>query len=138
VHGKGNVFSEMQVSDTDVELPNGCTGEEYLQHLAHWLPFLFSTLQPQLVFFQAGVDVLKTDRLGKLALTRKDIRRRNSMVYQAAYANKAAMVVTMGGGYPTDLDESSVAYLDTIDAHVDVYHQAITSYGEGRCHSDTE
>jgi len=132
MHCKSNLFSELQVSDVDVELPAGCTGEEYLRHLARWLPFLFETLQPQLVFYQAGVDVLESDRLGRMALSRQDIRARNAMVYKAVYDSKAALVVTMGGGYPTDLDPSSASYLDTIDAHVDVYHQLPLTHAEKR------
>ncbi len=125
MHCKSNVFSELQVSDVDVELNADCSGEEYLQKLDYWLPFLFETLQPQLVFFQAGVDVLATDRLGRLGLTRDDVRKRNATVYRAAFEHNSSLVVTMGGGYPRDLNPSSDEYMDTIGAHVDVYEQLV-------------
>ena len=44
--------------------------DEYNEKIAEWLPFLFDTYNPALVFFQAGVDALKEDSFGRLGMTR--------------------------------------------------------------------
>jgi hypothetical protein len=44
---------------------------------------------------QAGVDVLESDRLGQLKLTREGLRRRNAMVYRAALEANKRLVITV-------------------------------------------
>ena len=83
MHCSGNYFSTKQVSDKDVEVESGAQDEAYLGILQAWLPYLTKTIQPDLVFFQAGVDVHKDDRLGKLKLSRAGVSKRNHMVYAA-------------------------------------------------------
>ena len=46
-------------SDLDVEVEEGSGDEAYLRALDEWLPHLTATLQPDLVFFQGGVDIHK-------------------------------------------------------------------------------
>jgi acetoin utilization deacetylase AcuC-like enzyme len=81
--------------------------------------------QPDLVFYQAGVDVLGKDRLGKLSLSQEGLAARNNLVYDAVHKAGAKLVVTMGGGYPTDLDPDSHSYKNVIQAHVNVYKDCI-------------
>eukprot|EP01032_Pedospumella_encystans_P027874 gene27874-31489_t len=63
MHCKDNYFSKKEHSNIDVEVEAGCQDEEYLAKLNLWLPILFEKVQPQLVFFQAGVDIYEGDRL---------------------------------------------------------------------------
>ncbi|KAF6004815.1 hypothetical protein F1559_002328 [Cyanidiococcus yangmingshanensis] len=73
---------------------------------------------PDLVFFQAGVDALLEDRLGRLALTRAGLQRRNNMVFDyVLHKSDAGIVVCMGGGYADPITKS-------VDAHADVYIDA--------------
>lgn len=74
-------MQEGKKSDVDVDLPNGISDAEYLAQLKSWLtPFLMDVVKPQLVFYQAGVDISEHDRLGKLKITREGLRRRNELV----------------------------------------------------------
>eukprot|EP00977_Amphora_coffeiformis_P028035 scaffold34685_cov183-Amphora_coffeaeformis.AAC.15 len=96
-----NSFSPKEVSDLDIELPVDCRDETYLLTLKHWL----SRIQQEagefdLVFFQAGVDGLADDRLGRMALTAQGLARRNEMVYDFCLQQNLPLVITMGGGYP--------------------------------------
>ena len=116
IHCSANYFSEKQDSDLDIELPAGCTDETYLMTLHHWLQRLKRDVNCDLIFFQAGVDVLETDRLGRLALTPDGVRRRNEMVYKFAKDANVPLIITMGGGYPKGGDWPSV-----VKAHADVY-----------------
>lgn len=134
VHCRSNYFSKKESSDLDVELPSGCTDETYLSTLSHWLrqieqhPFDDSDLLDQkpfdFIFYQAGVDIHKDDRLGRLSITQEGISRRNKMVYEFAHRMKCPLIICMGGGYPKD-DWSPI-----IGAHTSVYveaHQYLSS-----------
>lgn len=61
-------------------------------------------MQPDLIYYQAGVDPLYCDRLGHLKLTHEGLRKRNTMVYDAAMDRCIRTVVCMGGGYPSVSD----------------------------------
>jgi acetoin utilization deacetylase AcuC-like enzyme len=98
MHCKDNYFSAKQDSDIDVELDAGCTDETYLAILENWLPWLFENVSPDLIFYQAGVDILASDRLGKLNLTRAGASTRNKLVYKYVKQSGASLVITMGGG----------------------------------------
>lgn len=138
LHCRDNYFSRREVvGDLDVELPPGCDDATYLATLHHWLGRIareahrrssahgddvVGRQQPfDFIFYQAGVDILEEDRLGRMALTRDGVKRRNEMVFQFAYNMDAPLCITMGGGYPKhDNDWSPI-----LDAHTDVYVQAL-------------
>eukprot|EP00392_Amoebophrya_sp_AT5.2_P015722 g15938.t1 len=79
---------------------------------------------PPLVLFQAGVDPLAEDRLGKLKLSRATLWKRNAMVLEWCRRRSAMIVVTMGGGYPRTRWSYSRPIDYSVKAHCDVYLQA--------------
>jgi acetoin utilization deacetylase AcuC-like enzyme len=115
-HGRHNFPFRKQKSDLDVEFENGAGDEEYLSALAHHLPRVFD-FSPDMVFYQAGVDALKTDRLGKLHLSTDGLRRRDEMVFDSVASLGVPCVVTMGGGY-------SEPIADTVAAAASTYRSA--------------
>jgi len=120
LHCQGNYFSKKEISDLDIELPVGCTDETYLVTLRHWLKQIKQESQGiDFVFFQAGVDILKKDRLGKMALTAEGVKRRNKLVYDFCSEQRLPLVITMGGGYPSNNDWTPI-----LKAHANVYIQA--------------
>ena len=123
VHGAGNYpWKTKMRSDYDVDLPDDADDDAYLSVLARWLPFLFATHDPALVFFQAGVDALREDSFGRLGMTRNGLLRRNHMVYDQCVENDVALVITMGGGYSRPFDKS-------VAAHADVFRSAAYRFG---------
>ncbi|CAM9246481.1 unnamed protein product [Phaeothamnion confervicola] len=124
MHCRENYFSNKEESDVDVELDAGIGDDAYLAELAAWLPRLAERMQPDLVFFQAGVDPLHSDRLGRLSLTLEGLRRRNRLVYDWALRHRTRLVITMGGGYPRDMDPASAGFEEVVRAHADVYLDA--------------
>ena len=128
MHCKENYFSKVQASDVDVELEKGCTDEKYLAKLQAWLPYLFTNVNPDLVFFQAGVDISRQDKLGKLAITQNGIHQRNQMVFSYALNAGVKCVITMGGGYPKDLTPTSDPFQEVIQCHADVYRDGINAF----------
>ncbi|GBG63349.1 hypothetical protein CBR_g37706 [Chara braunii] len=91
-------------STYDVELEDECDDATYLKELSKWVPHLFHLHEPGVVFFQSGVDALKEDKFGRLALTREGLLRRNNIVYSACIAAGIPLVITMGGGYSNPID----------------------------------
>jgi hypothetical protein len=90
---------------------------EYIALMEEWLPKLFDTYSPRLVYFQAGVDALAVDSFGKLKMTRAGMLQRNHMVYDECIKRDVPLVITMGGGYSKPFDAS-------VDAHADVFRAA--------------
>lgn len=120
---EGNYFSEKQKSDLDIELPMGCNDATYLMTLHHWLKRIEKLAGPSfydLIFYQAGVDILEDDRLGRMNISARGVQRRNELVYDFARRLNIPLVICMGGGYPRNADDWS----PIIDAHTHVYFQA--------------
>jgi acetoin utilization deacetylase AcuC-like enzyme len=117
MHCKKNFFSEKQSSDLDVELPEHCTDQTYLSTLSHWLKRINEEGgEYDVVFYQAGVDIIADDRLGRMALTSEGVLKRNQLIYN--WAGGIPLVITMGGGYPKKNWEP------ILDAHSNVYFSA--------------
>ncbi|CAM9426428.1 unnamed protein product, partial [Hapterophycus canaliculatus] len=124
IHCKANYFSEKEKSDVDLEVEDGTEDEEYLGRLSERLPTLVDQVRPDLIFYQGGVDPLEHDRLGRLNLTREGLQVRNRLVYETSLTRGIPTVITMGGGYPTDLDPASDSFGHIVRSHRDVYEDA--------------
>jgi acetoin utilization deacetylase AcuC-like enzyme len=103
MHCEANFPGRKQRSDRDIPLPVGLDDDGYLQILAQQLPDLLSGVRPDLVLYDAGVDVHVGDRLGKLALSDFGIYRRDRMVLSSCLAAGYPVAAVIGGGYATDL-----------------------------------
>jgi len=122
MHGEKNYpIKTREKSTHDVELPDDAGDDMYLGLLDEWLPRLFDDYDPALVFFQAGVDALREDSFGRLAMTRQGMLRRNNAVYSMCIERDVPLVITMGGGYSRPIGPS-------LDAHVDVFRSAALRY----------
>ena len=117
MHGADNYPLKKENSDLDIPLPTGTEDRLYLDTLDETLPRLFDQVKPDFVFFQAGVDVLATDRLGKLSLTREGCKLRDRIVMNICRKRNIPLAVSIGGGY-------SVRLLDTVEAHTNTFRVA--------------
>ena len=120
IHGKNNFPFRKQQSKLDVELTDGTTDDEYLAELETALPKVFA-FQPDIIFYQSGVDALATDALGRLALTPAGILERDRRVISAAQRYKLPLVITLGGGYSKPIEL-------TVAAHAATYRLAAEMY----------
>lgn len=103
MHCEVNFPGTKQKSDLDVPLPVGMEDDAYLQTLASFLPDLLSSVKPDLVLYDAGVDPHVGDRLGKLALTDTGIFRREMQVLSTCVSSGYPVACVIGGGYTNDL-----------------------------------
>lgn len=117
MHGANNYPLRKEQSDLDIPLPDHADDKYYLALLQNHLPRLIDTVQPDFIFFQSGVDVLATDKLGKLSLTPEGCRERDATVWKLCKQHNIPVVASMGGGY-------SARIADIIDAHANTYRLA--------------
>ena len=122
MHGRDNYPLHKEHSDLDVELATGTTDAEYLALLDAHLPRLFSEVKPDFVFYQCGVDVLATDKLGHLALTLPGCRERDRRVLALCHQKQIPVVASMGGGY-------SERIADIVEAHANTFRLCVGLWG---------
>ena len=116
VHCKQNFPFRKSESDHDLELPANAGDEEILAMVAKALD-IAKEFNPELILFQAGVDGLATDALGKLNISRQGMSKRNEMVFDLAVERLIPTLVFMGGGYSNPIRH-------TIDAFGDLFLSA--------------
>jgi acetoin utilization deacetylase AcuC-like enzyme len=114
MHGERNYPLRKEHSDLDIGLPDGIEDAAYLHLLAEGLAQVESRFSPDFVFFQSGVDVLATDKLGRLSVSRAGCQVRDRMVLEWCRARRLPVVICMGGGYSPRL-------ADIVDAHVNTF-----------------
>lgn len=103
MHCEKNFPARKARSDLDIGLPRGLDNAGYLAELAAVLPWLLDTLNPDLVLYDAGVDVHGGDRLGYLGLSDQGIYARDTYVLQSCRSRGIATAAVIGGGYDRDL-----------------------------------
>ena len=115
MHCESNFPLKKMVSDLDIPLKKGMRDEEYLNILNANLDRL-SQIPSDIIFFQAGVDVLDSDGLGYLSISKSGLIKRNKMVLDFAKRQNLPLVIFMGGGYSKPIEH-------TVDAFVDLFKQ---------------
>jgi acetoin utilization deacetylase AcuC-like enzyme len=106
LHGARNFPFRKELSDLDVELPDGCTDAAYLEALDRALERLWAhhgAAPPGLAFYLAGADPHENDRLGRLKLTAQGLAERDRRVLQACRERGVPVALSMAGGYGHDL-----------------------------------
>ena len=122
MHGERNFPFRKQRSSLDIGLPDGVGDDVYLDVLARHLPRVLEVARPDIVYYQAGVDPLAEDTLGRLSLTHTGLEARDTFVLEAARRSGIPVVVTLGGGYARPLEA-------TVRAHIGTYRAARTVWG---------
>lgn len=120
MHGEKNFPFRKEVSDWDIGLDVGTGDDVYLSLLAHVLPELYQRHQPEFVFYLSGVDVLATDKLGKLGMSKQGCMARDSMVFQFCKEHGLPVQVSMGGGYSPSIKDIVEAHCNTFKAGLDL------------------
>ncbi len=123
MHGAKNFPFRKEKSTLDVELPDGVEDDDYLRALAEHLPAVWA-FRPDLVLYQAGVDPLKEDRLGRMALTHRGLMKRDRMVLDGARARGVPVSIAIGGGYAQPIEASVEAYANTWRAAREAFRRA--------------
>ena len=120
-HGKKNYPFKKEKSDLDVEFDDGTEDVEYLTKLEDIIPNLIKILNPDFIFYLSGVDILKTDKLGRLGLSIEGCKKRDSIILNICKTFDIPLQISMGGGYSKNIE-------DIIDAHCNTFRLAKKIY----------
>ncbi len=121
MHGEHNYPFRKEKSDLDIPLKDGTDDATYLSLLKENLSNLIHKIKPGFAFFLSGVDILATDKFGKLKLTMAGCRQRDEMVFITLQQQQIPCVVAMGGGYSADVKIITEAHCNTFRVAKDVY-----------------
>lgn len=121
MHGKSNYPFKKETSDLDIALPDGTNDESYLKILAETLPQLIEQQKPDFIFYLAGVDILATDKLGKLSCTIEGCKKRDEMVFDQCLKHQIPVQVSMGGGYSPEIKTIVEAHANTFRVAKDLF-----------------
>lgn len=103
MHCERNFPFRKQRGDLDVLVDEGIGDDGYLAILERHFPDLLAAFNPDLVLYDAGVDVHGDDRLGKLNMSDAGLWKRDEAVLGRCLANGFPVACVIGGGYDTDL-----------------------------------
>ena len=118
VHCGDNFPFRKQRSDLDRELPAGAEDARYLETVASTLVDALEMFRPDLVLYDAGVDVCLEDRLGKLAISRAGLRAREELVLEFWKRVGIPVAAVIGGGYDRNLAA-------LVDRHAELHRAAV-------------
>ncbi len=121
MHGAHNYPFHKEHSDLDLPLKDGTTGAEYLSLLKETLPHLIQKIKPDFAFYLSGVDILETDKFGKLKVTLDECRQRDVFVFDTLRRNNIPVTVAMGGGYSPDVRTITEAHCNTFRLATNLY-----------------
>jgi acetoin utilization deacetylase AcuC-like enzyme len=120
LHAKSNFPFRKQQSKIDLEFEDDTHDAEYLNALETVLPRVFA-FQPDILFYQSGVDALASDRLGRLALTHSGLQERDRRVLSAAFKHSVPIVITLGGGYSEPIELTALAHANTFRTASEIF-----------------
>ena len=117
MHGQKNYPFHKEQSDLDIALEDDCNDGDFLRILKKVLPGLIAKTRPDFIFYLCGVDVLKTDKLGRLGLTVAGCKQRDVFVLELCKKNNIPVQCSMGGGYSKEIKV-------IVDAHANTFRAA--------------
>jgi|TARA_B110000483_G_scaffold28834_1_gene34967 acetoin utilization deacetylase AcuC-like enzyme len=117
MHGQKNYPFHKEQSDLDIALEDDCNDLDFLRILKKTLPDLIAKTRPDFIFYLCGVDVLKTDKLGRLGLTIAGCKQRDVFVLELCKKNNIPVQCSMGGGYSKEIRV-------IVDAHANTFRAA--------------
>jgi acetoin utilization deacetylase AcuC-like enzyme len=121
IHAEKNFPFRKERSNLDIGLQDGISDNEYLNLLTTNLNIVIESFKPDFIFYLAGVDVLATDKLGKLNLSRNGCKQRDRMVLSYCRSLKIPVQVSMGGGYSPKITDIVEAHCNTFRVANDLY-----------------
>ena len=120
-HGQKNYPFKKENSDLDFGFDDFTNDAFYLKKLKEIIPRVIDNFQPDFIYYLAGVDVLKNDKLGRLSLTIKGCLERDRFILNNCKKNNIPVQVSMGGGYSFNIEEIIEAHSNTFRLAQEIY-----------------
>ncbi len=113
MHGRTNYPFHKEQSDLDIPLENETDDKVFLSLLKETLPKLIRNEKPDFIYYLCGVDVIESDKLGKLSLSLEGCKERDRFVLQTSCDHNIPIMCSMGGGYSEDIKVIVEAHANT-------------------------
>jgi acetoin utilization deacetylase AcuC-like enzyme len=120
-HGKTNYPFRKETSDLDIAFDDGTNDDKFLKTIGDIIPKLIETEKPDFIFYLAGVDILASDKLGKLGCSIEGCKKRDELVFELCNKHQIPVQVSMGGGYSPDIKIILEAHANTFRAAKDIF-----------------
>ena len=121
MHGEHNYPLKKEKSDYDLPVEDGIEDDAYL-HAMEIIPTLIDNIRPDIVLYLSGVDILATDKLGRLGLTKNGSKRRDEKIFNWCKSKNIPVAVSMGGGYSTNIKDIIDAHANTFEVAKDIFY----------------
>jgi acetoin utilization deacetylase AcuC-like enzyme len=121
LHQEHNYPFVKPASTIDVNLPDGCGDEEYLDWLDNALSSGLRQFEPELISYVAGADPFRDDQLGGLNLSIEGLKGRDELVFRAARARDIPVMTTYAGGYAHRVEDTVAIHCNTVIAASEVW-----------------
>lgn len=121
VHGRTNYPFKKEISNLDIALDDGTNDSIFLSIINETIPKLIEQEKPDFIFYLAGVDILESDKLGKLSCTIEGCKKRDEIVFENCKKYSIPLQVSMGGGYSPNIKT-------IIEAHANTFRVAKNSF----------
>jgi acetoin utilization deacetylase AcuC-like enzyme len=123
IHGARNFPLRKEVSDLDVELPDGTTDGPYLEALEEGVWQALHRAQAELAIYLAGADPFENDRLGRLKLTKAGLAERDRLVFRYCREHNLPVAVSMAGGYSPDVNDIVDIHFQTVRLAAELWRE---------------
>jgi acetoin utilization deacetylase AcuC-like enzyme len=100
-------------SDWDIGLYSFTEDGVYLKELESALQEIYRMFEPEIVLYQAGADPYKEDQLGDLKISMEGLKKRDELVIKMARKKKLPVVITLGGGYAKNFEDTVKIHINT-------------------------
>lgn len=121
LHGEKNFPARKQQSDWDIGLPSHCQDQAYLEAVQQSLDYLLALHQPDLVLYDAGVDIHQDDDLGLLQISTAGVYQRDLLVLSRCQQAKIPVAAVIGGGYQRDITALTEIHLQLFKAALQLF-----------------
>ena len=121
IHCEKNFPFRKSKSDLYIGLEVGLTDQPYLQIVEQTLADLLSRLHPDLVLYDAGVDVWQQDQLGHLNISQQGIIERDERVLSLCLQHHIPVATVIGGGYDKDHDRLAKRHASIVETAAYLY-----------------
>ena len=116
IHCEKNFPARKISSDWDIGLAKHCNDTEYLETVNQSLETLLNWHQPELVIYDAGVDIHQQDELGLLNISTEAVYQRDLLVLSACRNRDIPVAAVIGGGYQRDVAALTQLHLQLFKA----------------------
>ncbi|MBK8020166.1 MAG: histone deacetylase [Chloroflexi bacterium] len=114
VHGARNFPFHKEVSDLDVELPDGTTDDDYLMAVEEGARRAIAVAGADLALYLAGADPFERDRFGRMKVSMAGLAERDRIVFGLCREAGLPVAVSMAGGYAPDVDDIVAIHTQTV------------------------